>query len=92
MSRTADILVRTRRGRPLALVEAKNLQCLTESDAVDLRDAVVQHADDAVPYVMIVSQSAGFLWQLQARPSAGSADYGRPQVLDMNPVFRAYLE
>lgn len=91
MSRNADILVRTRGGRPLAVIQVKNLPRLLEIDAVDLRDALAQRRDEVVRYVMIVSQSAGYLWQLQAEPSGAAERYGRPQILDMYPVFRAYL-
>lgn len=91
MSGRPDILVKTRWGHPLALVEVKNLPRLSESNAVDLRDALVQHAADAVRYVMIVSQSAAYLWQLQHERSGAPVDYGQPQVLDMTPVFREYL-
>lgn len=90
-SRRADILVRTRSGRRLALVEVKNLPRLSERDALDLRDALAQDSADAVPYVMVVSQSVGYLWQLQAERSGGMAEYGQAQVLDMKPVIREYL-
>lgn len=91
-SRSADIFVKTGWGRPLAFVEVKNLPRLSEGNAVELRDALVEHLDDAIPYVMIVSQSAGYIWRLQEHERFGkTADYGRPQVLDMKPVLREYL-
>jgi hypothetical protein len=91
MSEKADILVTRRSGHPLALVEVKNLRRLSEGDAADLRDALVQHMADAVQYVMVVSQSTGYLWQLQGERLGTTADYGQPQLLDMMPVFREYL-
>ena len=90
MSRRADILVRTPLGQPLALVEVKNLERFTKDNALELRDALLQYGIDAIPYVMVVSQSTGYLWQLQAhRPEM--TEYGQAQVLDMKPVFREYL-
>lgn len=95
MSRRADILVRTPLGQPLALVEVKNLERFTKDNALELRDALLRfallaNANDAIPYVMVVSQSTGYLWKLQAR-RPGMAKYGQAQVLDMKPVFREYL-
>jgi hypothetical protein len=91
MSRRADILIKTRSGRPLALVEVKNLPRLSELNAVDLRDSLVQHLDEPIRYVMVLSQSAGYLWQLGGERVGATWDYGQPQVLDMQPVFREYL-
>jgi len=90
MSRRADILVRTPLGQPLALVEVKNLERFTKDNALELRDALLWYGIDAIPYVMVVSQSTGYLWKLQAR-RPGMAEYGQAQVLDMKPVFREYL-
>ncbi|HEY8746891.1 MAG TPA: hypothetical protein VIM11_02875 [Tepidisphaeraceae bacterium] len=91
MSGRADILVKTNLGRPLALVEVKNLPQLSEGSAVDVLNDVVQSSADAIPYVMVVSQSAGFIWQLKRNDATGGLDYGKPQLLDMTPVFREYL-
>jgi|SRR5579859_2273431 len=92
MSQRADILVKSNIGRPLALVEMKNLPRLSEDNAVDLLKALVQYTSDAIPYVMVVSQSAGFIWQLKGNDALGrKVDYGQPQLLDMTPVFREYL-
>jgi len=92
MSRRADIFVKTPQGRPLALVEVKNLPGLSENNAVELRDALVLHLDDLIRYVMVVSQSAGYLWQVQAdETSSKLPHYGQTQELDMTPVLREYL-
>jgi hypothetical protein len=91
MSRRADILIRARSGRPLALVEVKNLPHLSEGKAVDLRDALVQHLADPVQYIVVASQSAAFIWELKGQRFGTTPDYGKAQFLDMNPVFREYL-
>lgn len=91
MSHRPDILVKTRSGHPFALVEVKNVQHLSTGMAAEIRDELVQHAAKEVRYVIVVSQSAAYLWQLQREPSSAKIDYGRPQVLDMAPVFREYL-
>jgi len=76
----------------LAFVEVKNLPRLSEGDAVELRDALIQDLADAIPYVMIVSQSVGFIWQLEGNERLGkAAEYGRAQLLDMRPILREYL-
>jgi hypothetical protein len=91
-SQQVDILVTSVSHRPLAFVEIKNLPDLSEANAVAVRDGLLQEQADTVPYVMVVSQSIGYLWQLKGNERLGkSADYGRPQVLDMKPVFREYL-
>lgn len=92
MSGRADILVRTGLGRPLGLVEVKNLPRLSQENAVDLRDALVQQLGHEIKYVLVASQSAGYIWRLQDHEQLGKEpEYGPPQVLDMRPVFREYL-
>src|SRR5690348_8742389 len=87
-----DILARTASGRPLAFVEVKNLPRLSEGNAIELRDALVQELADTIPYVMVVSQSVGYIWQLEGNGRVDRpAEYGRAQVLDMKPILREYL-
>ena len=91
-SQRVDILVTSISHRPLAFVEVKNLPHLSEANAVAVRDGLIQELEDTVPYVMVVSQSTGYLWHLEGDERFGKpAEYGRAQVLDMKPVFREYL-
>lgn len=87
MSRRADILISTSQGRPLAVVEVKNLPQLSLGNAQELRDALLEQLPRPVPYVLVVSQTRGFIWQRQSE----EPHYGEPEVLDMRPVLREYL-
>src|SRR4051794_22725665 len=87
MPTRADIRISTPSGRPLAVMEVKNLPQLSLADAVDVRDAVVEHLARPVEYVLVASQARGFIWQRQG----DEPRYGEPDVLDMTPVLREYL-
>src|SRR4051812_4776578 len=87
MPARADIAINTLSGQPLAAVEVKNLPHLSLDQAVDLRDALLEHLTRPVKYVLVVSQSKGFIWQGRG----DELQYGEPEVLDMRPVLREYL-
>ena len=82
-----EIAISTRQGRPLAVVEVKNLPDLSLADATELRDTVVRPLGRPVKYVLVVSQNRGFIWERQG----DQPPYGEPEVLDMQPVLREYL-
>ncbi len=83
----ADISISTPHGRPLAVVEVKNLPQLSQGSAIELRDALVEQLPRSIKYVLVVSQTRGFIWQREEdRPP-----YREPEVLDMTPVLREYL-
>jgi hypothetical protein len=83
----ADIEITTASGGPLAVVEVKNVPQLTHVLAGDVRDALTEHLPRPVKYVLVLSQSKGFIWQ----KGDEQAGYGDPEVLDMRPVLREYL-
>jgi hypothetical protein len=87
MGKKPDIIVSTRQGRQLAVVEVKNLPGLSLEDAVALRDAIVEPPSRPVRYVLVVSQAKGFLWRWQEEETR----YGEAEELDMGPVLREYV-
>jgi hypothetical protein len=86
----ADILVYGSATRPLAIVEVKNLGHLSLPQAMDIRQAMIESdaASVAEPYLLVVSQESGYLWQ----PRQRSTDDGRPDLrFTMRDVLREYL-
>src|SRR3982750_4100746 len=87
MPAPADITIIAPSGQPLAAVEVKNFPGLSLTQAVDLRDGLLEHLARPVKYVLVVSQAKGFIWQNRG----GDLLYGEPEMLDMRPVLREYF-
>jgi hypothetical protein len=73
----ADLLVSDKTGKPVVMIELKNRQDMTRNVAVHLRRNLAAHdALGSVPYFLLLSQDAGYLWKnspasdLLALPSA----------------------
>lgn len=68
MSYRADILVRSRDGEPIAVVEVKNRQDLNREVAIQLRRNMIAHGLlPHIPYFLLLSQDSGFLWKGKRR-------------------------
>lgn len=87
MSIQPDIAISTASGRQLAIVEVKNLPQLSLAQAVDVRDSLLEDLVRRINYVLVVSQTKGFIWQRQGDERL----YGEAEELDMRPVLREYL-
>src|SRR5205085_9475212 len=59
-----DILIRDSEGYPIAIVEVKNIQNLSQDVAMELRHNLIEYGIPArVPYFLLLSQDVGFLWK-----------------------------
>jgi len=86
----ADILIYGNATNPLAIVEVKNLRRLSLSQAMDVRQALVENepGSAADSYVLVISQESGYLWQ----PRQLHNDDGKPDArFDMRAVLQDYL-
>ena len=86
----ADILIFGNATNPVAIVEVKNLQRLSLSQAMDIRQALVGSDPGSLPnsYVLVVSQESAYLWQ----PKQTRNDDGKPDArVDMREVLKEYL-
>jgi hypothetical protein len=85
----ADVLVQGQDGFPIAVVEVKNREGLTAEIAKGIRRNLVAHGFllQQVPYFLVVSQDAGFLWT--QRTPFGQSD---PPTVEfpMHPVISYY--
>ena len=72
----ADILISTRDGQPIGVVEVKNRRDLSREVAMKLRRNMLVHGLlPQIPYFLLLSQDTGFLWKeawqgrLHAKPT-----------------------
>ena len=88
---TTDLVVQASDGRMLASVEVKNREHLTADIAMVFRRNGLAHAsiDWQAPFLLIVSQDVGFLWDQRVQP----LDLVAPPVVQfsMLPVIQRYL-
>src|SRR5881392_136449 len=84
-----DIAVRSRSGSNLAIVEVKNIPRLSQSDAEQLRDAVLSSRaeGDSFKYFLLLSQEIGFIWQLSHLPNQSVPS----ERFNLKPVLSEYL-
>ena len=86
----ADVLIQGQEGWPIAMVEVKNRKGLTAEVATAIRRNLVAHGlmIQQVPYFLVVSQDAGFLWR--QRKQQGPVD---PPTVEfpMQPVVSYYV-
>ena len=62
--RTADILIQSPEGNPIAVVEVKNIPNLTRDEAVQLRRNLADYGVPfQTPFFLLLSQDIGFLWK-----------------------------
>lgn len=68
-STRADVLVKGLDGRPVAVVEVKNRPDLRAGIAASIRRNLITHGmvNQSVPYFLLVSQDAGFLWDQRSK-------------------------
>lgn len=87
----ADIVVQAADGDLVAFVEVKNRQHLTAGIATMLRQNVLAHGGMSwrVPFFLILSQDAGFLWDQRVQPLDPSSLPGVQ--FSMVPVIQYYL-
>lgn len=86
----ADVLILDQMGWPIAMVEVKNRQGLTAEVAAAIRRNLVSHGlmIQQVPFFLVVSQDAGFLW-MQRQPQH---PLDPPTVeFPMHPVVNHYV-
>ena len=89
MAMRADIVVHGPDGTPVAIVEVKNREELSADVAAVLRRNLVLHGLPAsVPFFVLVSQEAGFLWKDGPQQDPGSPP---TQQFSMRNVLRRYL-
>ena len=62
--RTADILIQSPEGNPIAVVEVKNIPNLTRNEAIQLRRNLADYGVPfQMPFFLLLSQDIGFLWK-----------------------------
>ncbi len=84
-----DILVRSPQGRPIAIAEVKNWADLDREVASELLDILLDaelKLETPVPYLMIVSQTVGFLW---VKPKVGDLPILEFSMQEVIPRYEA---
>jgi hypothetical protein len=86
---TPDLVVRDRRGNPVAIAEVKNLPGLHVHEAEALREQIASYVDlfdsaltSPVRFLLVVSEETGFLWDASSRG---------PRQFSMRGVIDRYL-
>lgn len=96
----ADVLVRGAFGSPIAIVEIKNREHLTQEVAIDLRHNMLAHGLPlSAPYLLILSQDVGFLWKQSSVGSDSHSQedsglYQAPPTLEfpMDKIVQRYMD
>jgi hypothetical protein len=90
VSYQADVLIQGEEGWPIAMVEVKNRQGLTAEVATAIRRNLLAHGllIQQVPFFLVVSQDAGFLWM---QPKHQHPVDPPTVEFPMHPVVRHYV-
>jgi len=59
-----DLVIRSSKGRPIAVIEVKNIQNLSRDEATAIRQDLFDYGfTSQVPYFLLISQEVGFMWE-----------------------------
>jgi hypothetical protein len=95
-----DLVIKNPRGRPIAVIEVKNMQNLSRDEAIAIRHDLFDYGfTSQVPYFLLLSQEVGFMWKesKQKNPDAPPTyefpmDKVITRYLRRNPGRRLYGE